>query len=131
MKQITIAGNIGKDAELRTTQNGDKVAGFPVAVSGFRKSDPSLWFDCSIWGKRGEKTVDYIRKGGKITVTGEFGTREHNDKTYLTIRVSDFTLQGGSEARTAASRENMGQDAYRDKTPASGALDDDFDTIPF
>jgi single-stranded DNA-binding protein len=32
MKQIVIAGNIGKDAELRSTQSGDQVAGFSVGV---------------------------------------------------------------------------------------------------
>ena len=32
MKAITIAGNIGKDAEVRSTQGGDKVTGWTVAV---------------------------------------------------------------------------------------------------
>ncbi len=32
MKQITIAGRLGKDAELRRTQGGDPVLSFPVAV---------------------------------------------------------------------------------------------------
>ena len=128
MKQITIAGNIGQDAKLRTTQNGDKVAGFPVAVSGFRKSDPSMWFDCSIWGKRAEKTVDYIRKGGKITVTGEFGTREHNDKTYLTVRVSDFTLQGDRQG--APGRDDHLSQAPIDNHTGNPSRDFD-DDIPF
>ena len=71
MKQVIIAGNIGRDAEVRTTQNGDKVTSFAVAVSGFRKADPTTWFDCSIWGNRGEKVAGYIRKGGKTYSGGK------------------------------------------------------------
>ena len=55
MKQITIAGKLGKDAELRSTQNGDKLASFSVAVDdGYGQNKRTLWFDCTVFGKRGE-----------------------------------------------------------------------------
>ena len=76
MKNLTIAGNIGKDAEVRKTQDGTVVTGFSVAVedrSGREKQ--TLWFDCSIWGQRGEKLAQYLTKGSKVTVSGDFGTR--------------------------------------------------------
>ena len=118
MKQICIAGNIGKAAELRTTQSGDKLASFSVAVSGFKRDDPAMWFDCTWFGARGEKVAQYIRKGEKITVTGELGTREHNEKTYLTVRVSDVTLQGGRSGAVggsgAASQQNTTADDLND-----------------
>ena len=48
MKTIVISGNIGKDATVRTTQNGDKITGWPVAVEdGFGQNKRTLWFDCS------------------------------------------------------------------------------------
>ena len=93
MKQITIAGNVGKAADIRTTQNGDKIASFSVAVSDRNKN--TTWFDCGIWGKRGEALAQYLTKGAKVTVCGELSTREHEGKTYLSVRVDQITLQGG------------------------------------
>ena len=98
MKNITIAGGIGKDAEIRTAgDSGKKVTGWSVAVKdGWGQNEKTLWFDCSWWGQRGEKVADYIKKGGKICVTGELSTREYDGKTYLTIDVNDVTLQGSA-----------------------------------
>lgn len=97
MNNLTIAGTIGKDAELRTTPQGKKVAGFSVAVSKGRDK-PTIWFDCSIWGERAEKVAQYIQKGGRITVSGEVDARCHNDKAYLQIFVRDFTLQNSRQS---------------------------------
>lgn len=123
MKQITIAGNVGKDAELRTTQGGKNVTGWTVAVDdGWGENKRTLWFDCNWWGARGEKVQPHIRKGGKVAVTGSLSTREHNGKTYLTIDVSDVTLQGGNPPQQHDSGYNAGG------TPGGRDLDDE---IPF
>ena len=96
MKNITIAGRITRDAVTRTTQQGDKVTGFSVAVDdGFGQNKRTLFFDCNLWGKRGDSLAQYLVKGASVTVAGDLSTREHDGKTYLTIRVSEITLQGG------------------------------------
>ena len=96
MKTICIAGTIGKSAEIRSAGQ-NKVTGWSVAVEdGWGANKSTIWFDCNWWGARGEKVAQYIQKGGKITVSGEMSTREHNDKTYITVNVSDVTLQGSS-----------------------------------
>ena len=99
MKQITIAGNLGRDAELRQAGSG-QVCSFPVAVEhreGQNKS--TLWFDCSLWGKRGEALAQYLTKGTRVCVAGDLGTREHNGKTYLQVRADQVTLMGGGQDR--------------------------------
>ena len=97
MKNITIAGNIGKSAEVRTAGQG-KVTGWTVAVDdGWGDKKTTIWFDCNWWGQRGEKVAQYIQKGGKITVAGELSKREHDGKTYLTVNVSDVTLQSKAD----------------------------------
>jgi len=96
MKQIIIAGNIGKDAELRKTQNGDPVAGFTVAVNDRKKN--TTWFDVSLWGKRGEALAPHLTKGSKVCVIGDFGTREHEGKTYLMVNANEVTLMGGGQS---------------------------------
>lgn len=126
MKQITIAGNIGRDAVVRRTNAGDAVAGFPVAVEERNGQDKrTLWFDCSLWGKRGDALAQYLTKGSRVTVAGDLSTREHEGKTYLTVRVAEVTLQGGGERRDDAPRD-------RPKEGAGSTRRDDLDDeIPF
>jgi single-strand DNA-binding protein len=128
MKQITIAGKLGKDAELRSTQNGDKLASFSVAVDdGYGQNKRTLWFDCTIFGKRGETLAPMLSKGTPVTVSGDFSTREHNDKTYLTVRVNELTLQGGRKQE-----ERGGYDQSPSGYNAGGRPSDDMgDEIPF
>jgi len=100
VKNITIAGGITRDAVNRTTQDGDNVTSFSVAVSeGFGDKKRSLYFDCSMWGKRGSALSQYLTKGSRVAVSGELSTREHDGKTYLTVRASEVTLMGGGEKR--------------------------------
>lgn len=100
MKSICIAGNIGKDAVTRQTREGDSVTSWSVAVEeGRGQNKRTLWFDCSLWGKRGESLAQYLTKGSKVAVSGDFSTRDHEGRTYLTIRANEVTLQGGGQSR--------------------------------
>ena len=126
MMQVTIAGNIGRDAEVRKTQSGDSVTGFSVAVETRRGQEKvTTWFDVSLWGVRGERLASYLTKGGKVAVAGELGTREHNGKTYLTVRASEITLQGGGN-RDGGGHDRPAQEEYARQQTAD--LDDE---IPF
>lgn len=122
MKSITIAGGITRDAETRQAGQSD-VTGFSVAVDhrdGQNKS--TMYFDCSMWGKRGAALRQYLTKGTKVAVSGELSTREHNGKTYLQVRVNDVTLLGGGQ------RRDERQNNYQPPTGGGGTLDD---AIPF
>lgn len=127
MQIAHIAGNVGKDATLKNLQNGDKVLSFSVAVDNGRDKE-STWYDCSLFGKRGEALGQYITKGSKVTVMGRLSVRVHEGKAYLQINVSEITLQGGNangdrqESRPAASQSQGG--GYS----APGGMDDD---VPF
>ena len=95
MNQFNCIGRVGRDAVVRHSAGGDAVAGFSVAVdSGFGDKQKSTWFDCSFWGSRAEKVGPMIKKGDRIGLSGELSTREHEGKTYLTLRVSEVTLLG-------------------------------------
>lgn len=131
MKNITIFGGIGKDAVTRTTPQGDKVTGFSVAVDdGFGDKKRTIWFDCNLWGGRGEKLAQYLTKGSRVCVTGDLSTREHDGKTYLTVRASEVTLGGGGQRDDGQVRDDGG----RQSKPSGGfggggyAMDD---SIPF
>jgi single-strand DNA-binding protein len=123
MKSITIAGNIGKSAETRHTPNGDAVTSWSVAVEERKGQDKrTIWFDCSLWGKRGESLAQYLTKGGKVAVSGELSTREHDGKTYLTVRAEQVTLLGSGQ-------DEQRRDPAR-QAPAGRGADLDQD-IPF
>lgn len=128
MKSIVIAGRTGKDAELRRLPNdGTPVLSWTVAVDeGRGDNKKTVWFDCSLFGKRGEALEQHMPKGTSVTVSGELSTREHNGKTYLTVRVNDVTLQGGkpAQARETSPSGGYGGSSY-DADP------DDADSIPF
>lgn len=130
MKTITVAGRLTRNAELRRSQSGDPVLGFSVAVDDRSTRDKTtLFFDCSIWGKRGEALERHLTKGTPITVSGELGRREHEGKTYLTVRVNDVAIQGKSSNDEKPASAHPSQFA----TEQSGYTpdDDDQDTIPF
>ena len=135
MKTLVISGNIGKDAVVRRTQDGTAITGWSVAVedrAGKEKS--TIWFDCSLWGKRGEALCQYLTKGSRVTVSGELTTREHEGKTYLGVRANEVALQGGGQKQD---RQEYGDAASGDRAPQNGqgapagGYDDMSDEIPF
>jgi single-strand DNA-binding protein len=129
MRVITVSGNIGKSAELRSLSSGDQVANFSVAQSDGRDK-PATWFECSIFGKRGEKLCEYLTKGSKVTVTGTLTVREHDGKTYLGCRVNEVALQGKPSGQSGERDPNAGM--YSDKKKDAPADDFDLDDdIPF
>jgi single-strand DNA-binding protein len=93
MQFITIAGNVGKDAETKSTQSGN-VTEWSVGVSVGRDKE-TTWYRCSLWGVRGEKLAGYIRKGDKITVAGALAAGVYDGKPDMKINVSEVALQGG------------------------------------
>jgi single-strand DNA-binding protein len=129
MKTITIAGTIGRDAEVRNAADR-KVTGWSVAVDdGWGDKKTTLWFDCNWWGQRGEKVAPYLTKGGKVTVSGELSTREYDGKTKLTIEVNNVKLQGGGQERQQDSGSSDG--GYGQQQNAQNNRREFDDEIPF
>ena len=133
MNVFTAIGRIGRDAQTRFTQGGKPVTGWSLAVdSGYGDNKTTTWVDCALWGERGEKIAQYITKGAQVGVTGEIGTREHEGKTYVTLRVSDVTLLGGRGEGSAGSRGDAPQRQRPGRTADKQSMDDfGDDSIPF
>lgn len=92
MQQITILGNVGKDAVIKET-NGKEVVLFNVCVnSDYKNSNGetvkrSNWYRCIFKGTSVDK---YIKKGDLILVVGELNPRIYvNDKKEASL---DLTL---------------------------------------
>lgn len=126
MFNATIAGNVGKQAETKQV-GSSSVTEWSVAVEQRTKDGKATtWVDCALWGKRGEALARHIQKGGKVCVSGELTTREHNGKTYLKLNASDVTLMGGK----SDGGQSSGGSGYGASTGGAGGYDDG-DSIPF
>ncbi len=137
MQILTIAGNVGKDAVLRRTQNGDAVLGFSLAVDNGKDRNgnkrDATWYDCSIWGKRAEALEGHISKGTKLTLTGRPTVRAHEGKAYIGISVNELTFQGGGNGGSQGGGSG-GYDQGQSSGYGSGGRpsdDMDGDDIPF
>lgn len=105
---------LGRDAELRTTQTGEKVASLSLAFNwGMKGQDgnrPTQWVDGSLWGKRAEVLIDYLVKGQAVVVTiddphiEEFQGR-NGPGVKLAGRISQIELAGGRLDGAAAGQQ--------------------------
>ena len=86
VNKIIIAGNVGKDADLRYTQSGKAVANFSVAVNetfkngNGEKEQRVEWFRCVAWQRLAEVAGEYVTKGRPVLVEGRLQTRTWTDR---------------------------------------------------
>lgn len=147
MQILTIAGNVGKDATLRTTNGGDQVLSFSLAIDNGKDKNGSkrdaTWVDCSIWGKRAESLNGHITKGSKLALSGRPTVREYEGKAYLGLTVDSLTFMGGGQQSeddgfrgggsggVAGGRgDGGGSDSFRHRAGAGSDYDLN-DDIPF
>lgn len=137
MQKLIIAGNVGKNAELRRTGNGEPVLGFSLAVDNGKDKNgnkrDTTWVDASIWGKRAEALERHITKGSKLTLIGRPTVREHNGKAYLGISVDDLTFMGGGQSNGGGSRDGGYEGGQESSGYGAGAGPNSVleDEIPF
>jgi len=129
MNNLTIAGSLGKDAEVRYLPDGTPIAAFSVADSQGRDK-PTIWWNCSLFGKRAESLAPYLVKGQAVAVSGTVSEREWTDKDghkrkSMDVRVQDVALQGGKREAAAPA------DAPRKTAAQAAGFEDDGSDIPF
>lgn len=75
-QKCLIVGNLGRDPEMRYTQNGTPVTTFSVATnrrytsSTGEQVDETIWFRISTWNRLAEICAEYLQKGAKVLVEG-------------------------------------------------------------
>ncbi|MCX7609619.1 MAG: single-stranded DNA-binding protein [Anaerolineales bacterium] len=73
---IILAGNLGRDPEMRYTPTGQAVTSFSVATNRQWTNNngelvkETVWFRVSVWGKMAEVCNQYLKKGSKVLVEG-------------------------------------------------------------
>src|SRR6516165_3360534 len=139
VNKVILVGNLGRDPEIRSMQDGNRVANLAVAtseswrdrVSGERK-ERTEWHRVVIFNERlAEIAEKYLRKGSKIYVEGALQTRkwtdQQNQERYSTEVVlqrfrGELTMLDGAGGGRGGAMEGGGDydDAYMgaSSTPA-------------
>ncbi len=138
VNKVILIGNLGKDPEVRTTQDGQKIVNLTLATSeswtdrssGERK-ERTEWHRVVIFNDRiGEVAERYLRKGRKVFVEGSLQTRKWTDQSgqerYTTEVViqrfrGELVLLDSQRGEDGGMGEGGG--GYRERTaaPARGA----------
>lgn len=99
VNKVILVGNLGRDPELRYTQNGQAVANFTVATnenwtnkSGDRE-ERAEWHRVVAWGRVAELCAEYLAKGRTVYVEGRLQTREWEDKEGQKRRSTEIVAQ--------------------------------------
>ena len=81
-----ILGNCGNDPEVRSFDNGNKVANFSVATSESYtnkegvKVENTTWHNIAVFGKLAEVVEKWVKKGQALYIEGKVITRSYEDK---------------------------------------------------
>ena len=106
--KITIIGNVGKDPETRTLENGTKVTSLTVATSETwkdkqgNKKEEVQWHSVQLWRGLAEVAETYVKKGSKLLIEGKVTYRSYEDKEgntkYITEIVGkEMKMLGGKQ----------------------------------
>jgi len=88
VNKVILVGNLGRDPEIRSFQNGGRVANLSLATSenwkdratGERK-EKTEWHRVAIFNDRLVEVVEkYLKKGSKVYIEGQLETRKWTDQ---------------------------------------------------
>jgi single-strand DNA-binding protein len=108
VNRVILIGNLGRDPEVKYTQNGTAVANLNVATNEVwtdkagQKQERTEWHRVVVWGKQAQVLGEHLTKGKQIYVEGSLQTRSWDDrdgnKRYTTeIRAARVLMLGRAE----------------------------------
>ena len=116
VNKVILVGNLGRDPEVRSMQDGRSMVNMSVATSdtwrdrqsGERK-ERTEWHRVVIFNEKlAEVAQKYVRKGSKIYVEGQLSTRKWTDQQGVEKYSTEVVLQGFNSALTMLDRAGGG-----------------------
>jgi len=127
LNKVLLIGRLGKDPEMRTTQNGQAVASFSVATNESwrnkegEQQERTDWHNCVAFGSTAEKYIGpYVKKGTLVSIEGTLQTRSWEDKdgnTRYTTEVVANPFGGVQILNSGDSGGSYDSSAGMDQTP--------------
>jgi single-strand DNA-binding protein len=99
VNKVILVGNLGRDPELRYTQQGTAVANFSLATTeNISKKDGTReerteWHRIVVWGRTAENCSQYLSKGRTVYIEGRLQTREWENKEGQKQRTTEVVAQ--------------------------------------
>ena len=101
VNKVILVGNLGRDPEVRTTQNGATVCNMTVATTERWKDrnsgeqrERTEWHRIVLWEKLAEIAERYLVKGSKVYLEGQLQTRKWTDQNGQDRYSTEIVLQG-------------------------------------
>jgi single-strand DNA-binding protein len=154
LNKVMLIGNLGADPEVRSTNNGSRVATLSLATSrqwsgqGGEKQEKTEWHLVICWNNKGagaqlaEVAEKYMKKGDRVYVEGRIEYRTWEDREKQTRYVTEVIARevillgsrgggeaGGEPARAKATAKVEGKTESLEALPE--ALDEEDDDLPF
>ena len=103
--KVQLIGNLGNNPEIRTIENGKKMARFSVATNETYRSakgekvTETQWHNLVAWGKVAEIAEQFLSKGCEVAIEGKLVSRNYTDKDgvkrYVTeVQVNEVLMLG-------------------------------------
>ena len=132
VNKVILIGNLGKDPDVRTTQNGSQVAKFSLATSEkYKGQEKTQWHNITCFSNQAETAQKYLKKGSKIFVEGklDYQQYEHDGQTKYRTEIVCFNFQmlGGMEEKG----EVLTSLKPPQKQPQKELIEEETDDIPF
>ncbi len=155
VNKVILIGNLGRDPEIRTFQNGGKVCNFSIATSENWKDrntgerqERTQWHNIAIFSEPISNIAEqYLRKGSKVFLEGQLETRKWQDQSGNDRYTTEVVIRpyGGSltllDSRADSYSQNSDEIKSSDLQKASESendfpdknqvIDDIDDEIPF
>jgi single-strand DNA-binding protein len=152
LNKVILIGNLGADPEVRSTNNGSRVATLSLATSrqwkgaDGQRQEKTQWHKVICWNNKvGQQLADvaekYTKKGDKVYVEGELEYRQYQDKEGQTRYVTEITCRdlillggrgGGDDAGGGSWSGSRAGAAAKSAAPAAGGgkKDESFEDFP-
>ena len=126
LNQCNFIGRLGKDPEVKYTQSGAQICNFSIAVGSTwkdkttgQKQERTEWISIESFGKLAEICGQYLKKGSKVFISGEFTTRKYQDNAGVdhypsSIKLSDMQML---DSRSESSGEQIYQAPVQQAAP--------------
>ena len=139
VNKVILIGNLGRDPEVRSMNNGTKVANLSLVTSeswkdkgsGERK-ERTEWHRVVIFGSLADIADRYLKKGSKVYVSGQLQTRKWTDQSGVEKYSTEVVLQGfGGELTMLDGRGDGDNSQASEGNYDPPPTDDMGDNIPF
>ena len=138
VNKVILLGRLGKDPDIRSMQNGKKVANFGIATSKRwtdrdtqEKKEKTSWHNIVIFSEGLVGIVEqYVKKGSQIYIEGELQTRKWQDQEGKDRYTTEVVLQGYNSTLTLLGSRNQSENLENqsDSSQDNAISDDNFDS---